>query len=101
MIMASIPAIALSGMQAAQTQMNVAAHNVANMGTDGFKRQKVELTPQRQGGVASTVSTTDVAGPALEADLVSQLQAKNAFLANLAVFKTHDKMAGALLNDRS
>jgi len=99
--MASIPSIALSGMQAAQTQMNVAAHNVANMGTEGFKRQKVELTPQAQGGVSSMVSTTEVVGPALEADLVAQLQAKNAFLANLAVFKTHDKMAGALLNDRS
>jgi len=61
--MASIPAIALSGMQAAQTQMNVAAHNVANMSTEGFKRQKVELTPQSQGGVASTVSTSDVADP--------------------------------------
>jgi hypothetical protein len=29
---------------------------------------------------------------------VTQLQAKNAFLANLAVFKTSDKMAGALLD---
>jgi len=29
---------------------------------------------------------------------VSQLQAKYAFLANLAVFKTSNKMAGALLD---
>jgi len=33
-----------------------------------------------------------------EADVVSQLQDKNAFLANLAVFKMQDKMAGALLS---
>jgi flagellar hook protein FlgE len=39
-----------------------------------------------------------VPGSSLETDVVSQLQAKNAFLANLAVFKTSDKMAGALLN---
>lgn len=98
--MASITSIALSGMQAAQTQLNVAAHNVANMNTEGFRRQLVQQTPQAQGGVTSTVTTADDPGPALEADLVAQLQAKNAFLANLAVFKTHDKLAGALLNDR-
>jgi hypothetical protein len=30
--------------------------------------------------------------------MVAQLQAKNAFLANLAVFKTSNAMAGALLD---
>jgi len=30
---------------------------------------------------------------------LTQLQAKHAFLANLAVFKTSDKMAGALLDN--
>jgi len=39
-----------------------------------------------------------VEGPALETDVVAQLQAKNAFLANLAVFKTSNKMAGALFD---
>ena len=38
------------------------------------------------------------AGEALEADVVAQLQAKNAYLANLAVFKAADKMAGVLLD---
>lgn len=99
--MASITSIALSGMQAAQTQMNVAAHNVANVNTEGFRRQQVLLTPQAQGGVTSTVANAEVPGSSLEADLVSQLQAKNAFLANLAVFKTQDNMAGTLLNERS
>ena len=32
--------------------------------------------------------------------MVDQLVAKNAFLANLAVFKTGDQMLGALLNAR-
>jgi hypothetical protein len=30
--------------------------------------------------------------------VVSQLQAKHAFIANLAVFKTQDKLAGSLLD---
>ena len=98
--MSSISSIALSGMNAAQTQLASAAHNVANLNTTGFRRQEVSQATQPDGGVLATVTTSSVAGPALEADMVSQLQAKNAFLANLAVFKTHDKMAGALLDQR-
>lgn len=99
--MANITATALSGMNAAQTRLNVAAHNVANLNTEGFTRQQVSQTTQPDGGVTSTVSNVSTPGPALEADLIAQLQAKNAFLANLAVFKTQDKIAGALLNERS
>jgi len=85
-------------MNAAQTQLNVSAHNIANLGTENFKRQEVTQTPQSGGGVATSVGQSSATGPSLETDVVSQLQAKNAFLANLAVFKTSDKMAGALLN---
>ena len=42
--------------------------------------------------------TASVEGSSLESDMVGQLQAKNSFLANLAVFKTSDKMTGALLD---
>ena len=96
--MASITSIALSGMNAAQTQLNASAHNIANMNTDGFKRQQVTQTAQAQGGVSASVETAEVAGSALLTDVVTQLQAKHAFIANLAVFKTHDKLAGALLD---
>ncbi len=96
--MASITSIALSGMNAAQTQLNASAHNIANMNTDGFKRQQVTQTAQAQGGVSASVETAEVAGSALLTDVVTQLQAKHAFIANLAVFKTHDKIAGALLD---
>lgn len=96
--MASISSIALSGMNAAQTQLNVSAHNVANLSTEGFKRQQTVQTEQPDGGVKTSVTRSPVEGNALEADVVSQLQAKNAFLANLAVFKTSNQMAGALLD---
>ena len=96
--MASVSSISLSGMNAAQTQLNVAAHNVANLNTEGFSRQQVALTQQTEGGVSAAVTTASQPGAALETDVVSQLQAKYAFLANLAVFKTSNKMAGALLD---
>ena len=96
--MASITLIALSGMNAAQTQLNVSAHNIANINTAGFKRQEVTQTAQAQGGVNASVGTASVAGSAPLDDVVTQLQAKHAFIANLAVFKTQDKIAGALLD---
>lgn len=96
--MASISSIALSGMNAAQTQLQASAHNIANMNTAGFRRQEVTQTAQAQGGVNAAVATTEVAGSAPLTDVVTQLQAKHAFIANLAVFKTQDKLAGALLD---
>jgi flagellar hook protein FlgE len=85
-------------MQAAQTQLNAAAINVANAQTEGYQRRAVQQSPQADGGVATQVVASAQPGPALETDMVAQLQAKNAFLANLAVFKTSNAMAGALLD---
>jgi len=56
------------------------------------------LTQQPEGGVAASVGTASQPGASLETDVVTQLQAKNAFLANLAVFKTQDRMAGTLMD---
>lgn len=96
--MTPISSIALSGMNAAQVTLNASAHNIANLNTPGFRRQEVVQSAQAGGGVATTLTTTDVEGASLEADVVAQLQAKNAFLASLAVFKAGNKLAGALLD---
>ncbi|MFZ4623000.1 MAG: flagellar basal body protein [Rhodoferax sp.] len=96
--MASISSIALSGMTAAQAKLGTAANNIANLNTEGFVRQQIRQTAQTGGGVSGTVEPAANPGAALESDVVSQLQAKHAFLANLAVFKTQDRMAGALLD---
>ena len=99
--MTSISSIALSGMHAAQAALDIAAHNVANANTPGVRRQELTQTAQAGTGVATAVTRSSTEGPALETDLVGQLQAKNAFLANLAVFKTSDQMAGALLSKKA
>ena len=96
--MSSLASIAQSGMQAAQTALQVSANNVANLGTQGYVPEKVNLTAQASGGVQASVSSAPGTAPSLTADLVAQLQAKNAFLSNLAVFKTSSSMAGALLD---
>jgi flagellar basal body rod protein FlgC len=51
--------------------------------------------------VSTQIARSSQEGAALEADVVDQLQAKNAFLANLSVFKTSDKMAGALFKTKA
>jgi flagellar hook protein FlgE len=96
--MASISSIALSGMNASQAALNAPAHNIANMNTSGFRRQEVVQTVRTGGGVTTTLATSSTEGASLETDVVTQLQAKNSFLANLAVFKASDTMAGALLD---
>ena len=98
--MTNLSSISLSGMQAAQSQLLASASNVANLATPNYRRQLVQQTPQSGGGVQTETQRAESAGSSLEADVVAQLQAKNSFLANLAVFKTSDKLAGALLNEK-
>ena len=96
--MNSSSAIALSGLAAAQLGLQVSAHNIANLNTAGFRRQQAVQSADPSGGVSTTVRQAVQAGDALEADVVGQLEAKNAFLANLAVFRAQDRMAGSLLD---
>jgi flagellar hook-associated protein FlgK len=96
--MSSVSSTALSGMRAAQTALNASAHNVANQNTEKFRRQEVTNNEAANGGVTTQLRQASQEGAAPETDMVTQLQAKNAFLMNLSVFKSSDKMAGALLD---
>ena len=96
--MPSIAMTALSGMHAAQTRLAASAHNIANLETEGFHRQTVSQRTPPAGGTLATVDTQTRSGHAIEADVVGLLQARNHFLANLAVFKTGDQMTGSLLD---
>jgi flagellar hook-associated protein FlgK len=95
--MPSLPAIALSGMSAAQLGLQTSAHNIANLGTANFRRQEVVQTADRE-GVSASVTRAEQPGSAIETDLVNQLRSKNAFLANLAVFRASDRAMGSLID---
>jgi flagellar basal body rod protein FlgC len=99
--MSPIDSIAVSGMQAAQSRLTVSANNVANAQTEGFRRKTVQQNQQAEGGVSVSVVEAAQPGPELETDLLDELQARNAFLANLAVFKTGNAVAGALLDTQA
>jgi flagellar basal body rod protein FlgC len=96
--MSSVSAIALSGMASATTALGSSAHNVANQQTEGFRRQTVRYSEVEGGGVTTRVDRAALPGHALERDVVDQLSAKNAFLANLAVFRRSDAMTGEVLD---
>lgn len=56
---------AATGLKTAQTRMDTAAHNISNVGTDGYTRQRVEtaaLSPQQtvNGPVGRGVEVTDI-----------------------------------------
>ena len=96
--MVAAPALALSGMNAAQAGLRTSAHNIANLNTDGFRRQQVVQDEAQSGGVITTLAQAEDVGPAMETDIVGLLQSKNAFLANLAVFRTSDRLLGSLFD---
>jgi flagellar basal body rod protein FlgF len=96
--MSSIASIALSGLNAASTQLVAAAHNIANAQTPGFRRQLVQQTAQPNGGVVVSIGQATEAGEALAEDVVTQRAATYAFKANLLTLKTQDRVPGSALD---
>ncbi len=96
--MSAISSIAVSGVQAASTRIDVAAHNVANAQTPGFHRKQVHQHSQETAGVVSSVGQAQEVGPDLAADLIEQKSASYQFKANLKTIQTQDQMMGSLLD---
>ncbi len=91
--------IAASGMQAAQAQMTVAANNIANQNTPGYKAQAVNLVDVANDGgveVAGVQSTGQPVDPATE--MAKLRQAQFMYGANAMVVRAADQMYGSLLN---
>jgi flagellar hook protein FlgE len=94
----------LSGIKAAITRENVAAHNVANVQTPGFAQYNVMQTDVVPTGTMVTgLSQTPNPNPAtsntdLAQTTVEQIISKDSLTANAAVVKVQDKMLGELLD---
>ncbi|TAL42110.1 MAG: flagellar hook-associated protein FlgK [Methylovulum sp.] len=54
--MAEILRTSLSGLMAAQQALQTASHNIANVNTEGYSRQVVELSSNTAQGVVATIS---------------------------------------------
>lgn len=93
-----VSSIARSGMTAASVHMDTAAHNIANLQTEGYRRSVATAEIQMGGGVVARVGKAPATGQALEADVVGLMAARQAFGVNMSVFRASDTMAGALLD---
>ncbi len=94
----SLLSVARSGLQAAQTRLDVAAHNIANLNTEGAVRQTVQAQPLPGGGVQVQTAPAAEPGPQLVQDVVDQMAASQAFVAQVQVLKTAQSLDDALLN---
>ncbi len=97
--MNSTSSIALSGMQAAQVALQTSAHNVANVASAGYRRQELVQLAQADGGVTAATRVASSEGPALLADVVAQIEAKNVYSASLSMFKAANRLTGVLLDE--
>lgn len=107
---------ALSGLAAFGKQIEVVAHNVANLNTDGFKKSRTEFVQVQPGGVLPVVKKDNAAGPTILRDTgggqipielsnvdlaeetVQQILAQRSFEANLQTLKAGDSLLGSILD---
>jgi flagellar basal body rod protein FlgG len=73
--MVSVSAIALSGFAASEKRISVAANNIANATTEGFRAQEVQQTSNAAGGVSTTV--VEANKPAVNAAPRTPVEAAN------------------------
>jgi flagellar hook protein FlgE len=95
--MNTISSTALSGVQAASTRLDTAAHNIANSQTPDFRRQVVHQS-QETAGVVTTIGKAQEVGADVAADLVEQMQAAYSYKANLRTIQTQHEMMGSILD---
>ena len=109
---------ALSGLTAIGKQIEVGAHNVANVNTDGFKKSRTEFVEIPTGGVLPVVEKDDASGLTVLRDtggnqtmvelsnvdlgkeMVQQIVAQHSFEANLQTLRTGDALLGSILDIR-
>ena len=108
--MSQVFTIALSGMEAATTQLNVAANNIANADTPGYKAQRADLVDLSSGGVAvAGISQDATPGPIqpdgkegsnvdLARESINLTRSQILYSANAALLKVGDRMTGTLLD---
>ena len=96
--------IGLSGLSAAQKALDVIGNNIANAATEGYHRQRIELTPAyaSQSGPAMIGGGVDVAGVGrmintlLEDEILRQQSSQEQVSRELTTMKTIESALGEL-----
>jgi flagellar basal body rod protein FlgC len=101
---------AVSGLMAASAQMNVATGNVANLFSQNYQAQRVNLTNTQAGGVAVASITTDTTPGDVDGDgdtesnvdpaneMVQMMLARFAYIADAHLLRIDNDTVGTLLD---
>ena len=90
-MVASITGVALSGLRANETRIQVAADNIANVSTPNYKTAFVNQSTDQDGSVRTSVSRTDAPNN-LDEQLVNVNVAADNFKANLKVIQAQHNL---------
>ena len=103
----------VSGIRAAIDMLSVSAHNTANINTDGYKKQRVNLRENHDGGVIVDITEStergslykNKRGDIVEAsnvndveEVVTQINARHLLSANTAAIKRIDEAQESLMD---
>ena len=106
----------ISALRAFVTKLNVTADNIANVNTDGFKKNRATLQEDQNGGVRVEIRRDNSPGfiydtfengekvekETSNVDLTEEIpdlmMTKRAYQANLKTLETQDEMLGSLLD---
>lgn len=106
----------LSAVQAFGTKLGVAANNLANVESDGFKKSRATMSEGPKGGVTVDIQKVDSPGPTvtevvagetkerelsnvdMAEEITGMIPTERGFDANLTVIKTQDEMLGTLID---
>ena len=106
----------ISALRAFVTKLNVTADNIANVNTDGFKKNRATLQEDQNGGVRVEIRRDNSPGflydtvengekvekETSNVDLTEEIPdlmiTKRAYQANLKTLETQDEMLGSLLD---
>jgi flagellar hook protein FlgE len=78
----------VSGLRDATLRLDVAANNVANALTEGFRPSRVSTSELPGGGVQSAIIAGDLEGVELAGEMVAVMIAEAAFTANARVLSS-------------
>jgi flagellar basal-body rod protein FlgC len=103
----------LSGLRAGLEKLEISANNVANLSTDGFKKDRVLLSEGVSGGVVVEIGKSTKSGPFYRSpqgelietsnvdpaeEAVEQILAKYMFSMNVATIQTADEMQKGVID---
>jgi len=102
----------LAGLSVHATKLNTTSHNVANVNTDGFKKDRVTIQSNESGLPEANITTVDspgykIQGPEgkvetsnvdLAEEMVNFTIGKHGYMANLKVLESEEEVFDSVLD---